>query len=1127
MRRVRAFRLRWEHLHHVSLATVALIAIATFFVLGVVLRLALGPVSLGPFSDKLRTAVANTVPGLSVDYDDAAVEWSRDEGRVNLIIVGARVFDPRHHIIAQAPKAEIGVAAGPFIRGTIQIQRIALVGVQLTLVRDKRGALHLGLERNQTSGDVLERILDALKKSGNGESSLKRFAVSKARLAFYDEGTGLFLVAPQAAIDVADETAAGRTHLVANVDASVEVTGRPARVVAKITLPEGNEPLTGALSVTGLELAALAQNAKTFEFLRPFDLRTDLSASFVVEHGTELQSADLGISAAGTVGGFGSPLTIKNLRVVGRYDGRTNRLLIDDADLAGETAAAHAQGVADLTFAGDAALTSARVDLTADKIAFTMPSAFQQTVTLGGVALQGTYTTADRSFAIQRLVLTGSPVAGTLAGKVVIAQNQSPAIELNGTIESLSVRDLVRYWPLRAGEGARAWIAGNMPAGRVGPVAIAANIKAGDLDRPALPEEALKLTVPVRDASVSYLKGMTLLTHANGTGLMTGDTFKMQLTSGRVGAIAVKSGTVTIPELHKHGTIGDIAFALQGQLRDLLTVLDEKPLQYPTKFHIKPAETAGAASVDADFRVPMVKGVGVDRIPIKVKAVVNGLALSLGEKRLSNGNVTFDVDNSHLHAAGSLNYGRTPLEVDWNELFNSKSGVTTNLTAKGTLDEEARNALKLHLSDLLSGPVGIVAQLSGSRGTIRDARVTVDLTPATLSWDPISFKKAPGSGASAQVSAHLDATGNIETADVSLSGSGLMAQGTLLMAQGTLNFTPEGGIAHAEFPTFRAGPQNDFSLSLSQTATRGFDISLRGHSADGSAFGKRQTNSGGSAQESNTPYHVVARLERFALAEGTVLAPFSLDASAVGSRIQTLSLSTGMSKADSVTASITPAPDGRKLLVNATDAGLLLKGVFGLHDISGGRLTLNAKMPPFEAAKGGTDYAGTLIIRDFRIENQPFFSRLFSAGSLGGLLDLMRGQGIVIDKLETPFAVRNDVIEIHDGHASGPSVGLSGDGYIDRHANRMELRGAVAPIYGLNSVLGALPIVGNMLVSKQGEGIFGVTYDASGSVDEPKITVNPLSLLTPGILRRIFEGNVPTAPQQQSDKTAAPRPTSH
>lgn len=1121
-RRVKAFRLRWEHLHHVSLATVALIAVAVFFVLGVVLRLAIGPVSLGPFSDRLRTSVLNALPGLAVRYDDAAVEWSRDEGRVNLIIVGARFFDQKHHIIAQAPKAEIGLAAGAFIRGEVQIRRIALVGVQLTLVRTRAGALRLGVERSQTSEDVLQRIRDAIEKSGTGTSTLERFAVSKARLAFYDEGTGLFLVAPQANVDVANERQkSGPPHLVANVDASLEVTGQAARLVAKIGLPQAGGNFSGDIAVTGLELAALSRNAKTFAFLKPFDLRTDLSASFTIEHGTHLRAADLGVSATGIVGSFGSPLTVKNLRFVGRYDGNTGRLLIDDAELQGETAAAHAQGFSNLTFAPDGALVRADLDLTADKITFAMPSAFKQAVTFGGVVVRGSYVTADRTFAIDRLALAGPAVSGAFSGRVVIAQNQSPEIDLHGKLNPLSVRDLVLYWPLRVGEGARAWLAGNMPAGRVGPMAIAADIKAGALDRPALPEDALKIEIPVQDASVDYLHGMTLLTHANGNGLLTGDTFRVQVSSGRVGPIAVRKGTVVIPQLHQHGAVGDIAFTVQGQMRDLLTILDEKPLRYPSKFHIKPAETAGAAIVDADFHVPMVKGVGVDRIPIKVRAVATGLALPLGaETKLSNGNVTFDIDNSKLRAFGNIDYGRIPLAADWTELFNSKNGITTNVTVRGMLDEAARNILKLHLSDIFTGPVGVSAQLSGSRGTIKAAQVAVDLTPATLSWDPISYKKAPGSTATAQVSARLDAKGGIETAEVSLSGSGLAARGTL-------NFTPDGGVARAEFPAFHAGPQNDFSLSLTQTAFKGYEVFIRGHSADGSAFGRRNANSGGTSQESNTLYHFVARLDRMMLSEGAALAPFNLDANTIGSRIQMLSLSTGMSKGDSVSANIGPMPGGRKVTVDATDAGLLLKGVFGLNNISGGRLTLTAKMPPVDAAAGPASYAGILAIRDFRIENQPFFARLFSAGSLGGLLDLMRGTGIVIDKLEVPFTAKGDVINIQDGHASGPSVGLSGDGYIDRRANRIDLRGAVAPIYGLNSMLGAIPLVGDVLVSKKGEGILGVTYEASGNLEEPKISVNPLSVLTPGIFRRIFEGKAPSAPDQANKTVPAPGQAPH
>ena len=69
--------------------------------------------------------------------------------------------------------------------------------------------------------------------------------------------------------------------------------------------------------------------------------------------------------------------------------------------------------------------------------------------------------------------------------------------------------------------------------------------------------------------------------------------------------------------------------------------------------------------------------------------------------------------------------------------------------------------------------------------------------------------------------------------------------------------------------------------------------------------------------------------------------------------------------------------------------------------------------------------------------------------------------------------------------------------------------------------LGNVPIVGNILVSKQGEGIFGLTYTAKGDVDEPKVNINPLSALTPGIFRRIFEYSGPKDSTAQAAPPAA------
>jgi hypothetical protein len=329
-----------------------------------------------------------------------------------------------------------------------------------------------------------------------------------------------------------------------------------------------------------------------------------------------------------------------------------------------------------------------------------------------------------------------------------------------------------------------------------------------------------------------------------------------------------------------------------------------------------------------------------------------------------------------------------------------------------------------------------------------------------------------------------------------------------------------------DFPVVQAGA-NDFALSLTQMPAGGLEIGIKGRSADGTALGRRNpgssTTSAAKSPESDTPFHVVAHLDRVQLRNGVALSPFSVDVSGIGSRPQQMILTAGLAKADDLTATIAPVDAGRRVTLNAGDAGQFLKGLFGFASMTGGRLSLTANLPSAARAKEQSNYAGTVIVRDFKVENQPFLARLFSAGSLDGMLNLMRNQGISVDRLEVPFNAKNDIIDIRDAHASGPSIGISADGYLDRRANQLALRGAIAPIYGLNGMLGAIPLLGNLLVSKKGEGIIGMTYTLSGSADEPKMSVNPLSVLTPGIFRRIFEGSVPSAPLQAESNP--PKPT--
>jgi hypothetical protein len=264
-------------------------------------------------------------------------------------------------------------------------------------------------------------------------------------------------------------------------------------------------------------------------------------------------------------------------------------------------------------------------------------------------------------------------------------------------------------------------------------------------------------------------------------------------------------------------------------------------------------------------------------------------------------------------------------------------------------------------------------------------------------------------------------------------------------------------------------------------------------------------------------------VDRLALRNGVAISPFVLDAIGTGSRPRALSASGSLTKAAAFSASIATA-ESRRLTVTAGDAGILLKGLLGYSIVAGGDLNLQATMPPMVSGTriDTSDYAGELTIRNCTILNQAFMTRLFSSGSFGGFLDLMRGGGISLESVHIPFRLDNNVINIHDARASGPSIGVTADGYIDRDSNQIALQGAIAPLYGVNGLLGVIPLLGNVFVSKKGEGLFGVTYSVHGDIDAPKVSTNPLSVLAPGILRRVFEGAAPTAPASPASPVPPP-----
>ena len=215
-----------------------------------------------------------------------------------------------------------------------------------------------------------------------------------------------------------------------------------------------------------------------------------------------------------------------------------------------------------------------------------------------------------------------------------------------------------------------------------------------------------------------------------------------------------------------------------------------------------------------------------------------------------------------------------------------------------------------------------------------------------------------------------------------------------------------------------------------------------------------------------------------------------------------------------------------RLELRSDRAGLLLEAVDPAADLAdGGRLLLDGVLG--QDAED-TTFEGRLEVRDVVIRRAPILARILTLAPLGGILDVLTGRGLRLDRIDAGLSLARGVLAVAEGRASGSQLGITAAGTIDLVGGTLELAGTVVPVYTLNRFVGQLPLVGRLLRGEDGVGAFAATWSARGPAAAPAISVNPLTLVVPGFLRDLAAllaqraEPAEAAPRDRSVSSAAP-----
>jgi hypothetical protein len=152
-----------------------------------------------------------------------------------------------------------------------------------------------------------------------------------------------------------------------------------------------------------------------------------------------------------------------------------------------------------------------------------------------------------------------------------------------------------------------------------------------------------------------------------------------------------------------------------------------------------------------------------------------------------------------------------------------------------------------------------------------------------------------------------------------------------------------------------------------------------------------------------------------------------------------------------------------------------------------------------------TSSKGKIIINDFRIKEIPVLAQILSLASFTGILDTLKGEGIRFDNTVIVFENNEKQFTFKDFYGTGPSLGFIVEGKINNDDNFASLDGNIIPAYEVNRLLSNIPVLGQILTGKSGDGVFGVSFKIKGKDNNYETTINPIRTLTPRFIQRFVD----------------------
>jgi Protein of unknown function/AsmA-like C-terminal region len=1012
-------------------------------------RLIQGPIELDRLTPYVEEALSRSTDGLQIAISKVRLAVDRDNRQLDLQLEGVRLSRADGEPVAAFSEMSASFSLIALLHGNLAPTRLIIEHPVLRLIRDQHGKIGIRFADHYADEpglgpEILEQAVGTAKSQASFGLT-RRVVVRDATLILDDERTGRHWQA-----DRVDATVERDAEGLAGDLSMALAAGTPApELYARYRYASSRETLDLALEVGAFEPAALAALTPELAPLATINfpvfgtLETRLDLARLTAEGARL---DLGFGA-----------------------GSFKNELLSGGELAlrqGELHAVYAPEIGQLRLA--------KLDLDLGGGSVINIKGSLESVTPGLIA--GTDPAP-------------SHIPGTLG--VVLA--------------NVPVEKFATLWPPTLSRGGRRWVVANVHDGVLDQADVQLDLAVDPAARSADVVSA-RGSMRYHDLTINYFNGLAPVRKVSGTATLMDKRLQFTPTGGTVKSVQITGGSLDITDLGAPVEWQTIDLNLAGPIRDVLEVIDVKPLRYAHDIGVDPAHVAGRTEFNLRFRFPLLRSLKFDDIEYGVRATLTGASIirAAMDRDVSDGDFALDISRSGMQLQGNARFDGVPISIDGGVFFKPKDGARARYRVALTLDDQQRRRLAFDfLPDRISGPIGVDVAYSAFGAGRAEVDARLDLHAASLSvaeagWDKPS--DVPGRGRLVMDLVNEQITGLRE---IEVKAAGLHGKFALAL-------TPDREhIQRVDIERLVIG-DDDIAGHVARRPDGGWHVDLHGPRLDMTHWLKDSGNDSLSQHSAaDLPLLIDAHLGRLILGPHRQVRDLSAQLFREGDNWQSARIDARFVNGHELALRFGSESEKRGLSFLSDDLGATLSLLDVTENIVGGRIAVTGQV---------SDATGKRVLRghvdgdNYNLIRAPGLAKVLSLTSLNAIGSMLAGSGIPFSTLRGDFAYSEDRLVLENLLAYGGALGVTANGLLELGPHRFDIQGTIVPAYTLNSIIGNVPVLGSLLLGGEGQGLFAANYRATGSAVDPQVSVNPLSALTPGFLRRLFQPNFGVPP---------------